>query len=128
MKKYLAVCAALSGLGCAQLGAETLKIAMIEALSGPAASTGVAFTEGMRYGVAKINQAGGFNGAPIQLLEYDNQGGPNGAADKFKTAVAEGVRIVSSASSSACGRAASSRSGTSSTSLTTKARPSPGPS
>ncbi len=101
MKKYLAVCAALSGLGCAQLGAETLKIAMIEALSGPAASTGVAFTEGMRYGVAKINQAGGFNGAPIQLLEYDNQGGPNGAADKFKTAVAEGVRIVSSASSSA---------------------------
>ncbi|MFG3756567.1 ABC transporter substrate-binding protein, partial [Klebsiella pneumoniae] len=56
--------------------AEPLKIAMIEALSGPAAQTGIAFTEGMRYGVARINEAGGFNGDKVQLIEYDNQGGP----------------------------------------------------
>ena len=81
--------------------AEPLKIAMIEALSGPLAQTGITFTDGMRYGIAKLNEAGGFGGEKIQLLEYDNQGGPTGAADKLKTAIAEGVRIVSSASSSA---------------------------
>lgn len=81
--------------------AEQLKIAMIEALSGPAAQTGIAFTEGMRYGVERLNAAGGFNGEPIKLLEYDNQGGPTGAAEKLKAAIAEGARIVSSASSSA---------------------------
>jgi len=81
--------------------AEQLKIAMIEALSGPAAQTGIAFTEGMRYGVDRLNAAGGFNGQPVKLLEYDNQGGPTGAAEKLKAAIAEGARIVSSASSSA---------------------------
>lgn len=92
--------AALAAIGL-QAHAAPLKIAMIEALSGPAAQTGVAFNEGMRYGVEKINEAGGFNGAKVQLLEYDNQGGPTGAADKLKTAIADGARIVSSASSSA---------------------------
>ena len=81
--------------------AETLKIAMIEALSGPAATTGIAFVEGVRYGVEKINEAGGFNGGKVELLEYDNQGGPTGAADKLRSAIADGARIVSSASSSA---------------------------
>ncbi len=91
---------AVASFGAAA-SAEPLKIAMIEALSGPAAQTGVMFTEGMRYGVAKLNEAGGFGGEPIQLLEFDNQGGPIGAADKLKSAIAAGARIVSSASSSA---------------------------
>lgn len=99
-KKILLATAAAAAL-CMQAHAAPLKIAMIEALSGPAAQTGVAFNEGMRYGVGKINEAGGFNGAKVELLEYDNQGGPTGAADKLKTAIADGARIVSSASSSA---------------------------
>lgn len=98
--KHLWIAAAVAALG-SPAHAEPLKIAMIEALSGPAAQTGIAFTEGMRYGVEKMNQAGGFNGAKVQLLEYDNQGGPTGAADKLKTAIADGARVVSSASSSA---------------------------
>lgn len=100
VKTVLLAGAASIALGAAAQ-AEPLKIAMIEALSGPAAQTGIAFTEGMRYGVAKLNAAGGFNGGKVQLLEYDNQGGPVGAADKLKAAIAEGARIVSSASSSA---------------------------
>ncbi|MBV2180070.1 MAG: ABC transporter substrate-binding protein [Castellaniella sp.] len=95
------LCASL-GLAASQAAvAEPLKIAMIEALSGPAAQTGVAFVEGMRYGVERINDAGGFNGEPVKLMEYDNLGGPTGAADKLKTAIADGARIISSASSSA---------------------------
>jgi branched-chain amino acid transport system substrate-binding protein len=98
----MAGAAASAFLGLAATAkAEPLKIAMIEALSGPAAQTGIMFTEGMRYGVARLNEAGGFGGEPIQLLELDNQGGPIGAADKLKAAIAAGARIVSSASSSA---------------------------
>lgn len=100
MKRKFLMTAAAAAMALPAYAAP-LKIAMIEALSGPAAQTGVAFTEGMRYGVAKINEEGGFNGEKVQLLEYDNQGGPTGAADKLKTAIAEGARIVSSASSSA---------------------------
>jgi branched-chain amino acid transport system substrate-binding protein len=81
--------------------AEPLKIAMIEALSGPTAQTGIAFNEGLRYGVMKLNEAGGFNGEKISLLEYDNLGGPSGASEKLRTAIADGVRIVTSAGSSA---------------------------
>ncbi len=81
--------------------AEPLKIAMIEALSGPTAQTGIAFNEGLRYGVMKLNEAGGFNGEKIQVIEYDNLGGPPGASEKLRAAIAEGVRIVTSAGSSA---------------------------
>ncbi|RKP56567.1 ABC transporter substrate-binding protein [Pararobbsia silviterrae] len=99
-RKWIAA-AALGAVWSVAAHAEPLKIAMIEALSGPAAQTGIAFDEGMRYGVAKINEAGGFNGAKVELKEYDNQGGPTGAAEKLKLAIADGARIVSSASSSA---------------------------
>lgn len=102
MKRAVILAAALLTAVVSQSAhAEQLKIAMIEALSGPAAQTGIAFTEGVRYGVSKLNVAGGFNGEPIKLLEYDNQGGPSDAAEKLKAAIAEGARIVSSASSSA---------------------------
>jgi branched-chain amino acid transport system substrate-binding protein len=101
MRKTLILGAAAGFLAVQAAAAEPLKIAMIEALSGPLAQTGITFTDGMRYGVAKLNDAGGFNGEKITLLEYDNQGGPTGAADKLKIAISEGARIVASASSSA---------------------------
>ena len=50
-----------------------------------------------------MNAAGGWNGEPVQLLEYDNQGGPAGASDKLKAAIADGVQIVVQGASSAIG-------------------------
>ena len=84
-----------------QASAEPLKIALIEAVSGPAAQTGLVFSEGMKYIVDGLNAGGGFNGTPIELKEYDNLGGPTGASEKFKLAVADGAQVISSASSSA---------------------------
>jgi branched-chain amino acid transport system substrate-binding protein len=101
IRKFFLTASALAVISYAQAQTNPLKIAMIEALTGPSAQTGIGMTEGMRYGIQKINDAGGFNGAKVQLLEYDNQGGPTGAADKLKVAIADGARIVSSASSSA---------------------------
>ena len=93
--------AALLLAGTAQ--AAPLKIGLLETLSGPQASSGQAYRAGVRYAIDKLNAAGGWNGEPVQLVEYDNQGGPAGASDKLKAAIADGVQIVVQGASSAIG-------------------------
>jgi branched-chain amino acid transport system substrate-binding protein len=88
-------------LGATPLMAEPLKIGIIESLSGSQTSTGRMFAAGVHYGIDKINAAGGFNGEPVEVIEYDNAGGPTEAADKFRQAVADGVDIVFQGASSA---------------------------
>ena len=80
-----------------------VKIGMVETLSGPQASAGQAYRAGVRYAVDRFNATGGWNGEPVQLVEYDNQGGPAGASEKLKAAIADGVQIVVQGSSSAIG-------------------------
>jgi branched-chain amino acid transport system substrate-binding protein len=96
----LGVAAAL-GLTAGAAHADALKIGIIESMSGAQTSTGRLFTSAARYVVDGINKSGGFNGAPIEVIEYDNAGGTTGAADKFKQAVADGVHIVLQGASSA---------------------------
>ncbi|MDM0066384.1 branched-chain amino acid ABC transporter substrate-binding protein [Variovorax sp. J31P207] len=83
--------------------AAPVKIGMVETLSGPQASSGQAYRAGVRYAIDKFNASGGWNGEPVQLIEYDNQGGPAGASEKLKAAVADGVQIIVQGSSSAIG-------------------------
>ena len=87
----------------AAAAAAPVKIGLLETLSGPQASTGQTYRAGVRYAVEKMNAAGGWNGQPVQLVEYDSQGGPAGAADKLKAAIADGVQIIVQGSSSAIG-------------------------
>ncbi len=103
MKTFLAASTAIALLlpMAAPASAEALKIAIIETLSGPQASTGLLFKTAVEYGVAKLNEAGGYGGEPIELSGYDNQGGPVGAADRVKAAIADGARIVVQGASSA---------------------------
>nr|WP_044044010.1 branched-chain amino acid ABC transporter substrate-binding protein [Caballeronia insecticola] len=81
--------------------AAPIKIAMVETLSGPQASTGLMFRAAARYAIDGINEAGGWNGEKITLVDYDNQGGPAGASDKLKSAIADGAQIVLQGASSA---------------------------
>lgn len=83
--------------------AAPVKIGVLETLSGPQASTGQAYRAAVRYAVDKLNASGGWNGEPVQLLEYDNQGGPAGASDKLKAAIADGVHVIVQGASSAIG-------------------------
>jgi branched-chain amino acid transport system substrate-binding protein len=76
---------------------------VLETLSGPQASSGQAYRAAVRYALDQINAAGGWNGEPVQLVEYDNQGGPAGAADKLKAAAADGVQLIVQGASSAIG-------------------------
>jgi branched-chain amino acid transport system substrate-binding protein len=96
-----AVASAALLAGIAQ--AAPVKIGLVDTLSGPQASSGQAYRAGVRYAIDRFNAAGGWNGEPVQLLEYDNQGGPAGASDKLKTAIADGVQIVVQGASSAIG-------------------------
>jgi branched-chain amino acid transport system substrate-binding protein len=90
-------------LAAGSASAAPVKIGVLETLSGPQASSGLAYRTAVRYAVDQINAAGGWNGESIQLREYDNQGGPAGAADKLKAAAAEGVHIIVQGASSAVG-------------------------
>ncbi|NYT84706.1 branched-chain amino acid ABC transporter substrate-binding protein [Pollutimonas harenae] len=95
---------ALSACGMVAMAsaqAAPLKIALVETLSGAQASTGLMYRTAANYGLQQLNEAGGWNGEAIQIAEYDNQGGPAGASDKVKAAIADGARIIIQGSSSA---------------------------
>ena len=89
------------GLASGPVNAEALKIGIIESLSGAQTSTGRLFATAAQFVIDDINKNGGTNGAPIEVIEYDNAGGTTGAADKFKQAVADGMHIVLQGASSA---------------------------
>ena len=99
----LAIVAATSAIAlfASAASAEPLKIGIIESLSGAQTSTGRLYATAVGYGVDRLNAAGGFNGAPIEVSEYDNAGGAPEAADKFRQAVADGVDIIFQGASSA---------------------------
>lgn len=105
MKRYLKIAGGFLGacLGASVAVAAPVKIGIIETLSRPQASSGQAYRTAIRFAIDGMNASGGWNGEPIQLLEYDNQGGPAGAADKLKAAIADGVHIVVQGASSAIG-------------------------
>jgi branched-chain amino acid transport system substrate-binding protein len=101
----LSTLAIASVLVCAGASAfaDPVKIGLVETLSGPQAASGLMYRSAVRYVIDRMNAEGGWGGQPVQLLEYDNQGGPTGAADKVKAAIADGVNIVVQGASSAIG-------------------------
>lgn len=99
----VAAVAAASFLAYGTAAAQAVKIGVVETLSGPNAASGLMYRQSARYAVDRMNAEGGWNGQPVQLLEYDNQGGPAGAADKVKAAIADGVQIIVQGASSAVG-------------------------
>ena len=82
--------------------AEPVKVALIETLSGGQAVTGKLFQSAVKYGLEKLAKDKAWPDG-VQLLEYDNQGGPPEAADKLKAAINDGARIIIQGASSAIG-------------------------
>ncbi len=71
-----------------------VKLAVIENLSGPGSTTNREFALATQYWVEEVNAAGGIDGNEIELLEYDSQGATATAAEKFRSAVADGAQII----------------------------------
>jgi branched-chain amino acid transport system substrate-binding protein len=55
---------------------EPIRIGMLTELSGPFAPWGVSVRNGMQMAVQEINDAGGVNGQPLELVERDTQSTP----------------------------------------------------
>ena len=100
---FLRLATLAAAAACTGAIAEPVKIGLVETLSGPQAASGLMYRAAARYAIERMNAEGGWNGEPVQLLEYDNQGGPAGAADKLKAAIADGVHLVVQGASSAVG-------------------------
>lgn len=100
MLKTTMCCSALAITCAGIVHAEPLQVALVETLSGPQASTGLLYRTAVQYSIDNINKDGGFRGEPVKLVEYDSQGGPVGAADRVKAAIADGARVILQGSSS----------------------------
>lgn len=92
----------------AAAGAPTpsIKLALVEGLSGPFANTGEAVYRNLLWGVERINAAGGVKrvGAPaqaLQLMRYDSKGQNEEALSALRSAIDDGARFILQGNSSA---------------------------
>jgi branched-chain amino acid transport system substrate-binding protein len=71
---------------------DPIRIGYLPALTGPSSSTGIGINRGFELAVKELNDAGGINGRPIELVVRDTQSDPtkavNGAAE-----LAHGVKV-----------------------------------
>src|SRR5262249_1352246 len=74
--------------------ADTLKVAVIENLSGAGSTTNREFALATRYWAEQVKASGGIKGGPIEYIEYDSQGSTATAAEKFRSAAADGAHII----------------------------------
>lgn len=97
---------ALALTGCADTASGssgTLRIAMATPLTGSAASYGLGVQQGIELAVQQINDAGGIDGATVELNAYDDKCDPTSAATAANTIVSDTsyVAVVGSVCSSA---------------------------
>ena len=92
-------------LARAQSGAEPVKLAMIEALSGAFANTGEAVFRNLQWAVERVNERGGVRlpegRRPLVLQRYDNKGQSDEAQSALRSAIDDGARFVLQGNSSA---------------------------
>ena len=82
--------------------AETIKIAFVDPLSGPFASTGSSGLQQFRYAVDElVNKKGGvLGGTMFEVVAYDNKMSPKESLIQFKRAIGEGVHFIAQGNSS----------------------------
>lgn len=91
--KKMAAAMAMAGIG-AMAAAQTVHIVGIVELSGPGATAGVNFDNGVKLAVKEINAAGGILGKKIQYTALDSQTQPGVAKGLAAKAVDQDVPLV----------------------------------
>jgi len=103
--KCLAAALFAPALAAAQPAAATVKLAMIEGLSGPFANTGEAVFRNLVWAVERVNQRGGVRTAQgrrlLQLERYDSKGQNEEALSALRAAIDDGAQFVLQGNSSA---------------------------
>lgn len=94
-RRALLLAAALlfAGPAAAQRAPEPIRIGAVLSVTGPASFLGDPEDKTLRLYVNRINQAGGVNGRPLQLIVYDDGGDAN-RARTFATRLVEDDRVV----------------------------------
>jgi len=102
---FLAFAAGLSGIAVAQSAAPTVRIALIESLSGPFGNTGEAVFRNLVWATERVNARGGVklpSGAQALRIErYDSKGQNEEALAALRSAIDDGIRVVAQGNSSA---------------------------
>lgn len=73
---------------------KTINIDVILPMTGPTASTGELFKNGLDYVFDEVNKAGGVQGNEIALRVLDDTGTAQGGTDRVRQAISGGARIV----------------------------------
>ncbi len=101
----LAFAAGLPGIAVAQSAAPTVRIALIESLSGPFGNTGEAVFRNLVWATERVNARGGVklpSGAQALRIErYDSKGQNEEALAALRSAIDDGIRVIAQGNSSA---------------------------
>ena len=81
-------------LGAGVAAAQPVKIAGLVELSGPGATAGTNFDNGVKLAVREINASGGLNGRPIEYASSDTQTNPRVAKGLAQRAIDDQAYIV----------------------------------
>ncbi|ODS91575.1 MAG: branched-chain amino acid ABC transporter substrate-binding protein [Comamonas sp. SCN 65-56] len=102
--KMMAACAALAcaGAAFAQSG-QTVKIAMIEGLSGPMGPVGTNQLKSWQYVAEHLNAAENPAGIKFEVVPMDSKSSPQEALNLLKSAVDQGIRYVAQGNGSNVG-------------------------
>ena len=91
-----------SGIAFAQAG-ETVKIALIDPISGPMANIGEAFVKVFQSEIDRLNTKGNPanpGGVKFELVPFDNKMSPQESLSVLKTAIDQGIRYITQGGSS----------------------------
>jgi branched-chain amino acid transport system substrate-binding protein len=93
---------------CGAYAAETIKLGVVEPLSGPAKDQGERYLEGVQYAAKIINESGGLLGRKIEVIAIDGEGKPDVSARKATNLILkDGVKFFGAGIGSAVGAAMS---------------------
>jgi branched-chain amino acid transport system substrate-binding protein len=87
-------------LSSAVFGADTIKIGLIDPLSGPFANIGQSSLKHYQAAVDRANSHGGALGVKLEIVAFDNKSSPQEALISLQAAIDQGIRFVTQASGS----------------------------
>lgn len=103
----LVVLATIVSVALGAIGADTIKIAYIDPLSGPFAATGENGLQQFKFAADHLNRAGGVLGQKFEMIGYDNKVSPQEALIQLKKVIGDGISFVFQGNSSGVAHAIS---------------------
>lgn len=95
-RQFVASSLAATALSSAPAFAQgaTIKMGYIDPLSGPFANVGDGGLKQFQYEADRINKAGGFNGAKMEVVGFDSKTNPKEAIIQLEKAIDQGLRFI----------------------------------